>query len=903
MRINTWQMIVLSAVVFSMSLAVADAETKKKMFSIEAQPARHSLTLYARQAQVQLGFAADVTDDVVTNAVIGEYDVSQALELLLEGTGLQAEHGERGIIIRPVPRPESAGSIDEPASAVAETTSLRLVNTLMLPSAQASTTSDGGQSGTNEHAQQSQQLDNIIVTGTSIRGVTNPASPVISFDREDILSSGLANLGDFVQTIPQNFSGGFTDGTANVPGAPGDNGNVEAGTGIDLRGLGADSTLILVNGRRLAPAGIGRFTDVSTIPASAIERIEIVLDGASAIYGSDAVGGVVNIMLRDDFEGAETQVRYGSVTDGNHDSLHASQAFGASWDTGNVFANYEYSSQSPLQNTDRSYTEQSPFPYDLTNDTEQHNVFVAVSQELFEETALFATANYSTRDVLSNQTSVRFTRFFDTSVDTYGGLVGLEWDLPGSWLAEISTAFNHYESSTVREIPEFANISTASWESEVWSWDAKADGDLFELTGGTAKLAIGAGTRNEKFQRPPSVVGAERDVQYLYAESIFPIIGPNNSIAGVNSLELSAAIRYEDYEGIGSSSDGKVGLVWGPTQSLQIRGTYGTSFRAPLLFEAAPLSGITTVRDSIDPQSSTGTTPGLFIFGNALSTAAPELGTPLTPEESEMFTIGVDFTPDFWPGFSASVSYFDIDFTDRIATARAFPSNVLVDPAYLPGITFNPTPAQVADAIAASEDFVNFTDIPDEDLTTPGVLGYIYDGRTANIATTANSGFDLQLGYSREVAQGTLGLTISGTYLTELEDRITSTAVPLDRLNTFQNPIDLRLRAGLSWSQRTFGSNLFINYADSYRDNRQDPEAGISSFTTVDWTISYEFDKGNTPSPLDNVRLLFSAVNILDEDPPLVDNPLGLNANFDARNASPLGRVLALQITKQWMGK
>lgn len=872
-----------------------NAPTPTFDFNIPQQRADLALTEFAEQADLTLIVPHELVQDIEANKLVGRYSLENGVEVLLAGTGLKPSFSNHVVLSVSAEEPIDEG---EPMDIKKKVGILATIASVFGGVATAQETGD-------ERAAEDtapMALEEIIVTGTSIRGVTNPASPVISFDREDILNSGFANLADFVQTIPQNFNGGFTDVTGNVPGAAGANGNFSAGTGIDLRGLGADSTLVLLNGRRLAPAGVGRFTDVSTIPASAIERIEIVLDGASAIYGSDAVGGVVNIILREDFEGAETTVRYGTVTDGAHEAWHATQAFGSDWNSGGFFGNYEFSSQKPLQSTDRSYTEQSPFPYDLTSDLKQHNVFLSASQDVFRGGSVFATANYSTRDAFGNLTSVSFPSSRESETDQYGGVLGLEWNLPGSWLAEFSTGFNRYESTTLQVLPIFDLRITQEFESEVWSWDAKADGDLFDLPGGPAKLAVGIGTRKEEFQS----AGADRearDVGYLYSESILPIVGPDNSIAGVNSLELSAAIRYEDYEDIGSSTDGKVGIVWSLTQGLQVRGTYGTSFRAPLLFEAAPLPGITTVRDSVDPQSPTGTTPGMFLLGNALSTAAPELGTPLEPEESEMFTIGLDFRPDFWPGFSASLSYFDIDFTDRISAPGAVSSNVLLDPAYLPVIVFDPTPTQVADAIAASDNFANFTDIPDEDLTTSGIIGFIYDGRTANIATTANSGFDLQLAYSREVAKGTFGLTISGTYLTELQDRITSTAAPLDRLDTFQNPIDLRLRAGLSWSQDQLSTNLFLNYADSYRDDRQDPEASIGSFTTVDWTISYEFARGGAPSPLDNVRLLFSAVNVLNENPPFVDNPLGLNANFDARNASPLGRVLALQVSKHWLGK
>ena len=888
---SRWQMIVLLAVVFGMSLAVADAGTKKKLFSIEAQPARHSLTLYARQAQVQLGFGAGV-NDIVTNAVIGEYDVAQALKLLLEGTGLHAEHGERGIIIRPIQRTEGAGSVDEPTIVGAKTTSLKLVKSLALPSARATQQSNSavaGQIGENQRPQPTQELDNIIVTGTSIRGVTNPASSVISFTREDIERSGVATLPQFIQTIPQNFTGGFTDVTANVPGAAEAGGNVTQGTGVNLRGLGSESTLTLLNGRRLAPAGLGRFTDISTIPASAVERIEVVLDGASAVYGADAVGGVVNIILRDDFDGAETAVRYETVTDGGRDIWRATQALGTSWDAGSVLMSYEFSSQAPLSSSERSFTDTSTFPYDISPDTENHSVVVAYSQDLYNKTSLFATANYSTRATFANRASTSGNRTSDISIDQYGGVAGVEWALPGSWLAEFSTAFNRYESDNTTFILAFDLTTNSPLASEVWSWDVRADGDLIDHPGGTVKLALGAGTRNETLEANRSL---DRDVRYVFAETLVPL---------GDTLEVSAAVRYEDYDGFDSSTDGKLGILWTPVEGLQVRSTVGTSFRAPLLVETSSAPNSILALDVPDPQSPTGTSPGLFLQGNAISDLAPELGTPLEPEESEMFTISMDFNPDFWPGFSVSVSYFDIDFADRIE-APPFSFDILQDPAFSPLVTRNPTANQVGNALAVSEFFFNFSGLSDDELLNGGAA-YIYDQRAANIAATTNKGIDLQLGYVTDIGDGQLGFSLSGTYLTDLEDRFTPTASPLDRLDTFQNPIDLRLRAGLSWSNDRVSTNLFVNYADSYRDNQQTPEVPISSFTTIDWTIAYELGKPKSPSLLRDVRVLFGAVNILDEGPPFVGDSSGIfGVNFDARNASPFGRMVSLQITKDWLG-
>jgi hypothetical protein len=139
--------ITFAIAVFGASLALADPPATKTLFNIEAQRAKTSLTLYARQARVQLGFAADIVDDILTNPVKGEYENAQALELLLAGTGLEAEQGDSGIIIRRVPEKELASGIEDPTAATASTNSLQLMQTAAQAPPQSSTSPVGATDG------------------------------------------------------------------------------------------------------------------------------------------------------------------------------------------------------------------------------------------------------------------------------------------------------------------------------------------------------------------------------------------------------------------------------------------------------------------------------------------------------------------------------------------------------------------------------------------------------------------------------------------------------------------------------------------------------------------------------------------------------------------------------------
>jgi iron complex outermembrane receptor protein len=153
----------------------------------------------------------------------------------------------------------------------------------------------------------------VEITGSNIRrSQAETASSVITVNRTDIERSGKSTVAELLQTlavdnqgsVPTTFGSGFAAGAS----------------GISLRGLGAASTLVLLNGRRLAPYGLAddgqkQFTDLNVIPTDAVERIEVLKDGASAIYGSDAIAGVVNIILRRDFEGNTVRYSRGSSSD------------------------------------------------------------------------------------------------------------------------------------------------------------------------------------------------------------------------------------------------------------------------------------------------------------------------------------------------------------------------------------------------------------------------------------------------------------------------------------------------------------------------------------------------------------------------------------------------------------
>lgn len=181
--------------------------------------------------------------------------------------------------------------------------------------------------------------DGIIVTGSRIRGAP-PTSPVITLSQSELLAQNKTSMGEAIRDIPQNFNGGQSAGIGrNVPQGSGS--YLGAGTGLNLRGLGGDATLTLLNGQRLSYNASLQSIDISTLPIGMIDRIEIVADGASALYGSDAVAGVANIVLKRDMKGLITSAHVGVPTDGGGVQQQYNLVTGSKWASGGFILGYE----------------------------------------------------------------------------------------------------------------------------------------------------------------------------------------------------------------------------------------------------------------------------------------------------------------------------------------------------------------------------------------------------------------------------------------------------------------------------------------------------------------------------------------------------------------------------------
>ena len=208
--------------------------------------------------------------------------------------------------------------------------------------------------------QKAKSLQTVVVTGSLIRRVDlETSNPVVTIDRAQIEATGKMTLGDLVQQLPA-MTGGNVNPQVN-------NGGGTGASSINLRGLGADRTLVLVDGHRVINALGAGSPDINAIPASMIERIEVLTSGASATYGSDAIGGVVNFILKKNYQGAQFTTNVGESDHNDGDQVGYSFTFGQTSDKGSIMGGVEYNKQDGVEAGNRNFSKNALTRYGNTS--------------------------------------------------------------------------------------------------------------------------------------------------------------------------------------------------------------------------------------------------------------------------------------------------------------------------------------------------------------------------------------------------------------------------------------------------------------------------------------------------------------------------------------------------------
>ncbi|CAM3013780.1 TonB-dependent receptor [Brevundimonas diminuta] len=951
-------------------------------YNIPAGALRDALNAFAAQSDQQIFASGELVAGLRSPGLRGRHTPAAALDALLRGSGLTWSQSRPGVYV--VQRAAVTAAVEPDAT----------------------------------------ELGEVIVTGSLLGSSGELASPVVMLDRDELDRRGFATVAEALTDLPQNYSGSGTPAALLSYADPAGSNSV-ASTGVNLRGLGADATLVLVNGRRLAGTGSrGEFVDVSALPSAAVERVDVLLDGASALYGSDAVAGVVNVIMRRSLDGQESRVRIGAAHGGAED-LSVSHLVGTTWDGGGGYLSWEYQRTNPLSASDRPFTAdgdlrpfggsdrrlvysspgnilaydpgvggyvsawairpiaggtaQGPADFaageanlqgqlegvDLLPEIERHSVYGQVRQSIGERLELSADLRFSHRDfsfanaapVTILQVSAANPHFVspsgagahligysflgDLGTSRQAGTsrslgltagadynLGAGWSLEGylAWAEErgekrtsglVNAAFLNEALGNTPDNPATAfSAAQDGWFNPFGSGAANSQavldfvgsgysgaldrsrsqsanlllqGAALTLPGGDLEVAIGAQWRKESFgarlssftssvapleTRSPS---GDRTVTALFAEARVPLVGEANARPGLRRLEVSLAGRIEDYGDFGRTSNPKVGVVWSPVDALNLRASWGTSFRAPSLPQLydATLAAPTFVARADGTSVLT-----LYRYGG---------NADLAPETAETWTVGGDY--DGPGGLRVSLNYFDTRFTDRISQpVNEMLSEALTNPA-LSSFVQVIDPANDAADLALIRSFIDDPAYGYGALFPAESYGAILDARWVNAAEVRVRGLDVSASRPFVFGEHTLTLDGAASWLLDYETRLTASAPDESVLGRVGYPVRLRARAGGSWTWDVWTAGLHWSHVASYSDGAGDR---IEAWNTADLQVGWAPVAG----PLAGWRVLATVQNLFDADPPFHDSASGLG--YDPGQADLLGRVASLQLIRRW---
>lgn len=894
----------VAAALTTISAAPAIEAQVPTRVTLPAQPLADALRALGIQTKTNVVFNPSFVEGLQAPALNAPLNLDEALSRLLAGTGLTHQFlNERTVVLA---SSESKQPVSVPTSAVSDIAhrsfSLAQVDAARSNSALSVEGSEvRADESTDSAAQQRRsELDEVVVTGTQIRGVRNETSPIIVIGRTEIERSGYATVQELIDALPQNFGGGYNgvseDGR--VGSSPAAATNMESATGINLRGLGNTATLVLINGRRVAPAAYGSAVDISSIPATAIERVEVLTDGASAIYGAEAIGGVVNFILRSDYDGAETSVRFGSVTEGGLNELRVGQTLGTAWNGGSVLLGVQHYDRDALYSSERAFSRSAPEPTTLLPDVRRTSAMLSGRHRLNDALELFADGIYTSSRTQGSLVLVRPTDgervgdmaySADTSFTTFG--TGVRYSFADDWQVSLNGTYSQQYGHGIGS--GYAAYDTIN-KYVIWSTDLVASGSLFSLPGGDVKVALGVSYRDEDFssflipQQMDRVVG--RSVSAYSGELSVPVIGRDNALPLAQRIVLSAAIRHDEYSDVVGTTNPKFGVVWTPRDGLDIRGTYGTSFRAPyaneLIFQRSQDTVFTYLLSS---PTGDGQVPVLMRNGSKT----------LEPEEAESWTAGFAWRPAFLPAMELAFSYYDVRHTNKIDSPPLDLSALSRVNVYGPLLGTFSSDAEVqsyVDAVVAGGG--TFVDVLGNGLSG---IRHSYNIQQQNIAAVEQSGFDVSLTYGFAIGANDFNVGLNAAFIREILTSYGSGTDAADRVDTFGNPVDFRLRGNFVWTRAHWTVSGALNYWGSYEDPATIPSVPIRHWTTVDLTVRHTWDGVMAGGLLDGVSTVLSVNNLFDEDPPRVVSPGALYpAGYDGANASPLGRLIALELVKRW---
>lgn len=848
------------AMVFGFA-GTANAKDSTYQFDIPAESLGHALTDFSQTSSQQIIYSEELVRGRKTSGLHGRYTAGQALKALIAGMDLKIETDSSGVL-------------------------------MVRPKKEQASFNEG-------YANPNAKPEIVTVTGTHIRGA-QVASSVVTITQQQIQQGGFNNLGEVARSVAENFSGGQNPGVTGS-GGPNTNQNISSGSAFNLRGLGPGATLTLLNGSRMSYDGPFEAVDVSSIPVAAIDHVEVLLDGASSVYGSDAVAGVANVVLKRDYDGARLSARFGTSTDGGDEQTGYSALVGKVWDSGGFLIAGDVSHNTSVSASQRDFLRSMPQGSQIYPSITQKSVLFTGHEDISPSTRFSIDASFSDRH--GQQVQLSTSKLIQqTGAKAWHIAPNLMVAVSNSWLLRFSADFNR--DTTIYQ-NDFYNLTTNALTNfyhgkeinDSQALGVDAEGPLLELPGGDVRTSIGAGWRKGNFNevitglQPANYSGGESSY-FAYVEANVPLVSETQHIPFVSRLSVDGAVRYEHYDNFGETATPKLSAILSVVPGLELKASWGKSFKAPSLLQQYQPSVLYYL-----PSAS-------FTGGAADGTIMLQWGgnRDLKPERADVVTAGVGITPEMVPGLNLDLSWSDVRYTDRVVQAIGNFTAALVDPASRQFVTIAPitalqnaafaTTGAMAGTFFLNEGNLDYSSRP----YNPADVYAIIDDRYINAAADHVSSIDLSGRYVSGFLGGSLSVGGNAAWFLNGTRKLTSAAPKTTITGVVFFAPKFKGRLAASWSRGGLTISSALNHISGVTNNLVTPEQHGSSMTTVDLVGDYDFGS----EALNGISLNLAISNIFDTPPPYMKPQLSYRPAYDSTNYSALGRTVNVSVTKSF---
>lgn len=564
-------------------------------------------------------------------------------------------------------------------------------------------------------------------------------------------------------------------------------------------------------------------------------------------------------------------------------------------------------------------------------------------------------------------------RRFHAAAETWGAVLGLRMNLPADWQGEVFYNYGRNEQcdSCVTGVMNQAAITaqvgagqinplssqpltqqqmdsvyaTSRFESRTTLEQvaAKFNGALFELPAGTLRAAVGAEYRTEtNANRNKSQTGAtndavlisdygssdyDRNVGSLFLELNAPLL---------DSLTLSAAIRYDDYSDVGDTTNPRLGLTWDVTEHFSLQGSWGTSFRAPTVTDVNPnavTSGSALVLPNYDSRITNGVLPAGIFGPFGLTNSAIMLGSnpDLKPEEADTWTVSANWQQD---GFNVGLTYWDIKYDQQIIFPGSLNAYLGASPTSPPDYNGwgsliipinNPATCDNADLSTADPVLQKYLESVNYDFIAGGGsysalstlpsdfcrVNVVIDSRVQNVGSVHMNGIDFTTSYSHDVGNVNLLAQLAFTHYLKNEIATGPGSRPVDHMGELFDPVSVfewQGTAGLTAMWNGFDATLTGRYLDSMTAKGQvfddglpgAPDKNLSPYVTFDLSLGYGGEFAEPRFGLKAWRALAVVTNLTDAEPDFFTSSGDPPGSWSHKYGLPFGRTYSAQLTAKF---